>query len=589
MAKDVNIHVKAQGTEQTKQQLDGVAGSAGKLGTATEQAGVKASKAAHDAELFAAVLKRVNEQLNQADTQLFGLADSTKEIGKAKQPLDSAAGAAEKLGTETEKAGAKTSRASRWIMDGLKTLAGPLGFSAIVYAAYNAGKAIVKFYDDLKKKTDEAVKQIRELSGEFTELFEVVGAYDKVAQKNVVDKTLALFSKTKTPTKVGLPVVTEYIRQFGGDVRAGRITQQQYDQGLKQILEYENLHPNSGIEMTKAMSAWGINKPKEQAGFKGGISAGATYAKLNKKEFLDSFLRSTPTAQALNWDKNKLIEELTAITSGIKDERQKKSIPLTTIEALANPNIPEAKELRKLGISAETASDPEKLFEQLKQKRKTMPQKDYYKLLVKFYGQDAVKGIGIRDKADMEAIRRSQEVAAGPEGIAERRLQIAQQKETIVAKGTVPEILEQQLNQQLTDEQQYQEEIRAIGEKWQKHWEKTRPEKEAFRKISIPGGPETVKEHAAYVAWLEGLSEEQRQAILNKYGSASMGMGIAGTNPFYFEWQKMLPEQQYESIPKSPQQNRQGGNVTTIFDHSVHFHPRTGGSVKEPNAPRTLR
>jgi hypothetical protein len=147
------------------------------------------------------------------------------------------------------------------VLTALKGLIGPIGFMAIAMAVASAAAKVAKFFDTIKQRCDEAVQQVQEIRAAYDSLFEAMDAFDEKSRQAVTKTTERLLQETGVTREIGLPVVDAYTRQFKSLVEEGRISQEQYTRGLKEMLGYAARH---GGEATKdlimIMSGWGEEK-----------------------------------------------------------------------------------------------------------------------------------------------------------------------------------------------------------------------------------------------------------------------------------------------------------------------------------------
>ena len=134
--------------------------------------------------------------------------------------------------------GAKAKRGSEGIGSVLRKLAGPLGFAAVVTAVAMAAGKIAKFFDEIKRRADEAVREVQQLRAAYDDLYEALGAYDEKSRETITKTTTRLFQEVGVTPEVGLPVVNAYARQFKSLVDIGQLAQEDYTRGLKEMLGY---------------------------------------------------------------------------------------------------------------------------------------------------------------------------------------------------------------------------------------------------------------------------------------------------------------------------------------------------------------
>ncbi len=464
----------------------------------------------------------------------------TKVTGtqQAKQQLDSVGDSAQKVGTSTEQMGTKASRASGKVSTALQKLAGTMGFMAIVMAVATAAAKIAKFFDDLKTRCDEAVRNVQGIRKEFADLFEAMDAFDERSRQQVMKETAALLKETSVSKEIGLPIINAYTRQFRGMVESGQLTEEQYGKGLREMLGYGERHGGAATtELITLMAGWGMTTPEQQGAFRRQIAAGAAASGLTDAELIEALGRGMPTVKAMGWTPAQAVETVATLAAG-EVGRQKTGLPATTLQALL---APQTSNIAKYGISEEIAQDPQQLLMQLQLMREKMDQQAFTKMLTDIYGTTAAAGVSKLLTAPRKGISKTLEQAAGAEGAKleqeeERRSRETQERRDARAKAAA---MEEDLDVKITE--QYEEDIREIGEAKRRTFRRRRPIRQWIREHYIPKWPvpeEQQKEEAAFRAWYENLTSEEKKAI--PYFGGYRGY-----------WERMTPQQRYEILTRT--------------------------------------
>lgn len=498
MAKEVNIHVRAKGTQQTKQELDGV-------------------------------------------------------------------------GRSAEQMGSRTSRAAKWITDGLKSLIGPLGFAAIATALAAAAVKVAKFFDELKKRSDEAVRSLQNMRREFESLFEAMDAFDERSRQRITKQTAALLKETAVSKEISLPIINAYTRQYRDMVKTGQLTEAQYQQGLRETLGYGARHGGAATtELVAIMRGWGMATPEQQGIFRRQIAAGAAASGLTDAELIGALGRGMPTVKAMGWTPAQAVETIATIAAG-ETGRKRASLPATTLQGLLA--LQEAN-LVKYGISEQVT--PQQLLMQLQQKRGQMTQQAFTTMLTDIYGTEAAAGVSKLLTAPRRGIREAITQAATAEAIAaeqeeERTSRATQERRDARAKARV---MEEQLD--VTTREQYEEDVREIGEAARETRKRHRPTRQWFEDF-FTFGEEKEKEYAAFRTWYENLTSDEKEKF---HAVWRKGRGT----PFDVWQYGLTPQQKYESLVE--------GKVPEIHYHHeniMNYFPRYNSDERGPRAPSNIR
>jgi len=434
----------------------------------------------------------------------------TQGAEQAKQQLNSVGHGAEKVGGSVEQMGAGAKRGSNTAIDALKKLAGPIGFLALGTAIVSAAGKMVRFFDDLKKKTDEASEDVLKLRTSFDSLFEAMGAFDEKSRQAVTSGALKMLEETGVSEGVGLPIIDAYTRQFKSLVDSGQLTGEQYQTGLKGMLGYGARHGGAATgDLISMMKGWGMITPEQQGAFRRQIASGAAGSGLTDEELINALSRGIPTIKAMGWTPEQAVETIATLAMG-ETGRKKASLPATTIQALGAPQIGDA---AQYGISEDVANDPQRLFGQVQRMGRVMDQKSFYSMLNKLYGTEGAAGVYKLATADRSGIRRDISQAAGPAGIgAEIEEEMARRGTREAVSSSTEAWQKRMLLESVTSPEFYEGVIRDIGGTQQEIWERKRPVQEYLRQLFILGN-EAEKEDAAFTAWFEGLSDEEKMDL----------------------------------------------------------------------------
>jgi hypothetical protein len=542
---------------------------------------------------------------------------------QSKQEIDGVAQSAEKLGQTTEQMGAKTSRASSWIMDGLKSLIGPLGFAAIATTLAHAAIKVAQFFDNLKTRCDEAVSNVQGIRKEFTELFEAMDAFDERSRKKVTLETTKLLKETSVSKEIGLPIVNAYTRQFRGMVESGQLTEEQYQQGLKETLGYGERHGGAATaELITLMRGWGIATPEQQGAFRRQITVGADVSGQTEAELIEELGRSVPTAKAMGWTPAQAIEAVAVIAAG-EIGRKKTSLPATTMQGLLSPQLAN---VAKYGISEKIAQDPQQLLMQLQQKRGQMDQRALTKMLTDIYGDEAALGVSKLLTAPKGGIRKALIYETTPEAAAAEQKEEQTSRETLERQSAKTAAAAREIELDTTSKEEYEKRIREIGKAYQKVLQRREYYRQWIREF-ITIGEKNEEEDAARRKWMKLLTPKEKAAIEKKY------LGYLEGNKSQYEqaWEETPLRERYEVLtsrsptkkinlnvpeltpkevrakeiytPKETQQNfmavdtlqeeTQQSPTTNIYH--MHYHnetiytPRVGSDERGPRTPVNIR
>jgi hypothetical protein len=487
----------------------------------------------------------------------------------------------------TEEMGAKTSRATGWIAEGLKSLIGPLGFAAIATAAASAAGKIAQFFDNVKTRCDEAVNRLQDVRRGFQEIFEAMNAFDEKSRKQITKDTVSLLRDTAVSQQVGLPVINAYTRQFRGAVESGKITEEQYNRGLKDMLGYAQRHGSAEgtSDLISIMAGWGMNTPEQQGKFRREIGAVSGKSGLTGEEVITALGRSAPTVKAMGWTPELALENIGIIAAN-EIGKKKLTLPATTIESFVNPQV---KDIDKTyGISKEAMSDPSKLFGEVTRLASQKSQKDTMAMLTDIYGAEPASGVYKLITGQRKEMAFAISQAGSPAAVE------AEKKEEKKSVGT----LERQqaktgavklLNDlDVTGEETIKGQIRDIGNSARDRYRRKSPKEQWLRELLIVGD-EAEKEDAAYREWRESLSENEVNRTREEWIKNSTESDVKlrpeayknTESPFVEAWGKMRPRQRLDALQRNPETtpgipsadaNNITNNTTNNTTTNFHYH-----------------
>jgi len=481
---------------------------------------------------------------------------------ESKEQLNTVGQAAERVGGKTEQAGVKAKTSGERFKEAIGKMIGPLGLAAIAGGAAAAAVKVAKFFDDIKARADAAVDKVQGVRAAFDDLFEALDAFDEKSREAVTKSTAGLLQETAVPATTGLPIINAYTRQFKGMVDSGQLTQEQYQRGLKGMIGYGARHGGAATaDLISIMAGWGITTPEQQGEFRRMIAAGAQSSGLTDAELIGALSRGMPTIKALGWTPQEAIESIGVLSAG-EAGRKKTSLPGTTIQALG---APQTTAFEKYGIPEHLAEDPRQLLLYIRNMRATMGQDEYYRMLTKPYGPEGAAGVYKLVAADREGIGEAIERAAGPKGAAaeaaEERARLTT-LESIDARAKAI-VLQQELD--MTAEEKYMRGVRDIGEAYQERMKRRRPISELWLQTTHLKAGE--KEHAAYLMWLESLTDKERESIRRERRVGPYGVT---TDPFFMHWEQMSAREHYESLTGAQQRPV---NVTHNYNKNIIYNP----------------
>jgi len=527
MAKDVNIHVKTQGTPQVKQDLQ----------------------------------------------------DVTQSVNK--------------VGDNVEKMGSRSSRAMEWLASGIKSLAGPIGFAALIGVVSKVTGTVSKFFDDLKNRCDEAVNKLQNLRKGFEGVFEAMDAFDEKTRKEITKGTIDLLGKNAIPQEIGLPVIEAYTRQFGGLVQTGQLSPEQYRQGLEGMLGYAARHGQASTpELITLMSGWGMTTAEQQGVFRRQIGAVSKVTGLTDEEIIDSLGRAAPTAKIMGWQPAEILNYIGTIAAG-EIGRKKQTLPATTIEAIINPQLTNLKDYK---ITPQQAENPAQLLALLAVKQRTMDEKSFGRMLMDIYGREAAAGVTKLLKSPGGELTEAIKWAATPQAVSAEMAEEATSRETKERLAAKTQMARAKIYEKGGNDYFYRRQIRDIGAEKQEELRIQHPYLQwLFENINmayafgiIPGemvrrfkSEGTKKEDAAFVQWFSGLTDEEKQEILSKK-EAPIGDMLPDALRLKRYYRNMPPEQQYQDLTRQ-------GDTHVHYHNDVQYFPSVGDREVGPRTGRDIK
>lgn len=486
-----------------------------------------------------------------------------------------------RIGESAEQMGSRSSRALGWLATGIKSLAGPLGFAAIIGVVSNLAGKISNFFSELKNRCDESVTKLQNLRKGFEGVFEAMDAFDEKSRKQTTKEITGLLKKTSVSSETGLPVIEQYARQF-----RGKLSPEQYQQGLEGMLGYAARHGGAATpELITLMGGLGMTSPEQQGVFRRQIGAVSKASGLTDEDIITILGRASPTATAMGWKPEEMLNYIGTIAGG-EIGRKKLSMPAATLEALVNPQMANLKDYR---ISSGQADDPAKLLAVIAARRGRMDEQSFSRMLRDIYGPEAAAGIyKLLEKPGGEMMGAIQGAATPQAAAAEMADELASRntRERIEAKtqAVKAEILQGQ-----TDDLFYKKQIRDVGEQERENLRLQFPKSQYFREKITPEFME--KEEAAFVRWFKNLSPEEKERILKEtkpeYFLGPLPIIGEQTREYYQlrdYFYNLPPEQRYEGLigptGAAPQSTRPIGEIPVIinnyYSNDINYVPNIG-------------
>ncbi len=431
---------------------------------------------------------------------------------RAKQQLDGVSRSAGKIGDTAQQTGRSAETGFGKVRSALGKLAGPLGFTALLAVIARVSRAVSNFFDEMARRIDEAVRRLKDLRSGYEGLFEAMNAFDERSRRQVVGQSLAMLAETRVPQEVGLPVIEAYARQF-----RGQMGPEAYDAGLRGMLEYAAQHGGAATpDLIGMMAGFGMTDPARQGAFRRQIAEAAGRTGLTDGDVIGALSRGMPTIQAMGWSPDEAVATVAALAAG-EAGRQRQALPARTLEALMGANISEAE---GLGIDAETAADPQRLFAAMGAHVAGMEPHAATRALQQVYGRTGATGVYKLMQADMDAQRAALDRAAGPEGIAREQRKAEGRRGTFEAEHDEIDALVALLGLDVTGDEARRKLIRRLGRQYREERRRRDPVGQWARDLTGRFDlTTTVDEEAAFSMWADSLSEEERAEIADPLGS----------------------------------------------------------------------
>jgi hypothetical protein len=501
---------------------------------------------------------------------------------ESKQQLEGVAQGAQKVGSGVQDMGSKALIGSGWVQKALSFLAGPLAFAGITGAIAGATLKIARFFDQVKTRSDEAVRKVQEIRSAFADLFEVMDAYSEKSRQALTLETTALLQRTAVSEQIGLPVVTAYARRFQPFLNRGEITKQQYEQGREQMLRYAGRQGAGAVpDMLDIMAGWqpAMLTPEKQGAFSRMVTEVAHISGLKETDIVDAMRMSMPTIKAMGWTP----EETLIAVATLAQSKKPRHIP-TTLQALMGGEIP--KELKKQ-IPKKLGGKPWELFAYVKGLQGKMPRQGYLDLLTKLYGAEAATGALELAVGPPRGLRGAVTEAAGFTGAAREAEQERQRQETMEAYHAKGQAIGKSTLLRLTPDEILMESVRTAGvdirEKLRTKEGITQEIREFFQL------PALELEAATYKAWVSTLTPEQKASIRKRRGlfpQIRWKEDVIAWSPYSKEWLSKTPAEKFKAAEEI------GLNLPpeVHYHHDTIFNPVVDNSDRliGPRAPRDL-
>ncbi|MFA5554908.1 MAG: hypothetical protein WCZ89_02300 [Phycisphaerae bacterium] len=491
---------------------------------------------------------------------------------QAKRSIGEVSQETKKVGSAAEEMGSRGQRGSKWFSDGIKGLVGGLGLAALAYKLADVSLRVAKFFDTIKTRSDEAVRNIQAVRGAFEELFEALGAYDEQSRERITKSTYQLLQKTAVPEQLGIPIVNAYTRQFKSVMPPDAFTA-----GLEGMLGYGARHGGEATsELIQIMAGWGMSGGREQGEFRRMVSEGAAASGSSDADMIAALSRGMPTIRAMGWSPQKAVSTVAALAAG-EAGRRKTTLPAMTIESLG---APQAEAVKKHGLDEQLAEQPQQLLEALAVKAAGMDKEQSYRMLRDIYGASAAAGVAKLLAPGPAGLEGTIARAAGPSGAQAERAEEAARRGTLEARSAVAQARIRQIELDLTEEQKYAMEVRRIGEAEKQRFERSEPLLSARRFdnwfLSKLRQTERVKEREAFMLWWNQTEDANRKSVLGiEQGGPPLDRYIGAAL-----WLTRLSQQQ---------RFNQLNSGVTIVDHSVNYYPATDREgVGRPRVERNL-
>jgi hypothetical protein len=230
----------------------------------------------------------------------------------------------------------------------------------------------------------------------------------------------------------------------------------------------------------------------------------------------------------MGWKPEETLKYIGIVAAG-EEGRKQLSLPGAVLEALVNPQMANLKDYR---IFPKQAEDPAKLLAIVAAKRGKMTEQAFGRMLKDIYGTEG--GIGISKLlatpgGEMAAAIKE---AATPQAAAAEMADEETSRKTMERIGAQTQAVRMGIQQDVTQKENYQKQIRDIGADAQENLQRRHPYLQWISEHISPSGiglgviPEylisnfkseaTKKEDAGFMRWMRNLSPEEKTRILNE-------------------------------------------------------------------------
>ncbi len=476
---------------------------------------------------------------------------------QAKRDVDQVAQATQQVGPAAKTSGEQAETGFSKIKSSLAGLIGPLGIAGIVTALAGAAMKVANFFDDWKRRCDEAVGKVKEIRVSMNDLFEAMGAVSEKQRSAVTTDTYRLLQETATPENIGIPIINEYTRQYKGLRDSGRMSAADYEAGLKGALGYGTLHGGDATkDLIQMMAGWNMTSAESQGQFRRMIAAGAEKSGLTDAELIGAMSRGMPTIRALGWTPQQAVENVALLAQGEAGMKRTR-MPSTTIDALGSPS---GTELDKYGIPQDVAQNPAALLQWVSSLRRTMDDQSYYRMLQGVYGREAAAGVLKLTKTPPGSMRGILERAAGPGGAAAEAQEFLDYKDTLEGMEAKSRATQRLDEIKTTEDQAYMKEVRNIGRGAKGRFGRDEPWTQGLKDKLL--SDTAADEEAAYELWRESLSEEDIKKMPQR--------------PELY-WHYLSPEQKFNALNEAQRR-------LTQREAAASSKPKAAASIS-PNEP----
>lgn len=536
------------------------------------------------------------------------------------------------LGYETTVAGSKAEKASDGFGRFFDRFKGPLGFIAAITGIARLAQAVEGFFDKIKQRSDEAVRELQQVRSGFDDIFEALNAFDEKSRQAATKETYQLFQKTGTPEAIGLPIVNAYIRQF-----KDQMPPDQYQQGLETMLSYGARHGKEATpKLIELMGGLGMNQPEQQAAFTRQIAAASQAVKLPDETIISAMSTGMATINAMGWTGEQALEAVAtmAATAG-PNVKMRTTMPTAGLQAIMDPQAEKlayaeleaaeqakdaaekAKAVKPRTFAAKKAADlaqadadakelaaqqavtaaeklavedPVAFMRAVQEKRAAMTRERSNRLLREIYGEQGGLAVGGLLEGNKDTANRIRQ-AKSAQGAAADRAEEERFKNTQETRDAVTKAAVRALQQDVTDRQKTMEDVRTFGAEAQKWWRIREPKRQAMREF-VTVGEDAEKEQAAQLYWQEHLTDEQRRESILRYKQTHTKPSNAFRRQYEaeaqsmagWEWKTFTPQQKWDALtaiglpPESPAESPTPEQPPSLF-----WPPPEETQPSEPN------